>query len=344
MGGSPEPSLIGAGGDQGQSPAGGAGSVPPWQAVIRVDPQRSLDARHTPYPQPRGFLPCLPMTSLDQPDVPAPPCVNPPPPRPPRGDQAAEDESVGIRQYSAATVLGLWAAVTAPMAGLAFAVGPLLAPHLALQRGLLHWVLMVVGMMWQFVLSVVLLKREGPLTWASVRGRIRLNAPRAPRGGATRARLWWWVVPVLVVNLGLGYAAGPLDDLWSRITGLQEPAWAAIRSLADPQFVGQWWIVALALVSAVFNYVLGEELFFHGILLPRMRQAFGRWDWVVNTVLFGLYHVHKIWFWPSMVIGSLGLAWAARRYRSLWMSIIVHGVEAVFVVLVVAVVAGWWLP
>jgi hypothetical protein len=46
-----------------------------------------------------------------------------------------------------------------------------------------------------------------------------------------------------------------------------------------------------------------------------MAGVFGRWDWVANTVLFGLYHVHKIWFWPSMIASSFGYAWAARRFQ-----------------------------
>ena len=87
--------------------------------------------------------------------------------------------------------------------------------------------------------------------------------------------------------------------------------------------------------------MLGEELLFRGVLLPRMTGVFGRWDWVANTVLFGLYHVHKFWYWPSLIIGSLGIAWAAKRYRSFWMAVVVHGVEGIMVlVLVVAVLLG----
>ena len=58
--------------------------------------------------------------------------------------------------------------------------------------------------------------------------------------------------------------------------------------------------------------------------------------------LFGLYHVHKIWSWPSMITSSFGYAWAARRYCSLWMGVIVHGVEGFFIVLVLAVILGWY--
>src|SRR5215203_4416199 len=58
----------------------------------------------------------------------------------------------------------------------------------------------------------------------------------------------------------------------------------------------------------IFNYILGEELIFRGVLLPRMAGVFGRWDWVANSVLFGLYHVHKIWAWPTMIASAFGVA------------------------------------
>lgn len=117
--------------------------------------------------------------------------------------------------------------------------------------------------------------------------------------------------------------------------GAIEPAYADLATLNDPALQGQWWILGLALISCSFNYLLGEELLFRGVLLPQMAGVFGRWDWVANTVLFGLYHVHKFWYWPSLIIGSFGIAWATKRYRSMWMGVIVHGVEATFVLVVV---------
>jgi hypothetical protein len=56
----------------------------------------------------------------------------------------------------------------------------------------------------------------------------------------------------------------------------------------------------------------------------------------------GPYHVHKIWAWPSMIAGAFNMAWAAKRYRSMWMGVIVHGLEGFFIVLIVAVLAGWY--
>ena len=91
-------------------------------------------------------------------------------------------------------------------------------------------------------------------------------------------------------------------------------------------------IVALA----VFNTVLGEELLFRGLLLPRMRAVFGKGDWVVNGVLFTLYHLHMPWVMPTTFVDGIFLdAYATRRFQSAWMGIILHSVQSVFVVAVV---------
>ena len=64
------------------------------------------------------------------------------------------------KQYSLTKILVIWAAATAPMALLAWVVGPALIPHTSLHPGLVHWMLMVVGMMWQFVVSLIVLRHE----------------------------------------------------------------------------------------------------------------------------------------------------------------------------------------
>ncbi len=257
---------------------------------------------------------------------------------------ARVEGAADTKQYSLTKILAIWASVTVPMGVLAWVVGPAIIPHTSLHPGLVHWMLMVVGMTWQFVVSLAVLRHElGGLHWPTLKKRIWLNLPRDPKTGKPRKVLFLWAVPAFAAN-GLGaYLATRLDAAWTDwLPGFDEPWYANAQVLADPQFQGQWWILGLALTSMIFNYILGEELLFRGVLLPRMAGVFGRWDWVANTVLFGLYHVHKIWAWPSMIASSFGIAWAAKRYRSFWMGVIVHGLEGFFIVLIVAVLAGWY--
>ena len=86
---------------------------------------------------------------------------------------------------------------------------------------------------------------------------------------------------------------------------------------------------------AVFNTVLGEELLFRGLLLPRMRGVFGRGDWVANGVLFAGYHLHIPWVIPTILVDILALAYPSRRFQSAWMGIIVHSAQSVIITLVV---------
>ena len=89
----------------------------------------------------------------------------------------------------------------------------------------------------------------------------------------------------------------------------------------------------------IFNAVLGEDLLFRGLLLPRMNKQFGRWDWVANGVLFALYHVRVPWVIPQALLDTFIVAYPSKRYRSALIGIIVHSAQSiVFVTLTLAVV------
>ena len=82
----------------------------------------------------------------------------------------------------------------------------------------------------------------------------------------------------------------------------------------------------------IFNTVLGEELLFRGLLLPRMNRAFGRGDWAANGVLFAAYHVATPWMMPATVlIDTFAIAYPAKRYQSAWIGIAVHSAQSVFI-------------
>jgi len=97
---------------------------------------------------------------------------------------------------------------------------------------------------------------------------------------------------------------------------------------------GGWF--AVVVVFVVCNTVIGEELLFRGLLLPRMRAVFGRRDWLANGALFALYHSHQPWSIPGSVVEGIFLeAYPSRRFQSAWMGIIVHSVQSVFVIAIV---------
>ena len=267
----------------------------------------------------------------------------------------AQSASGGVgrsEQYSLARILGIWALAAVPMGILGWIVFPLLAPDSEsdpLEFGVTRVVLLTLGLVWLFVLSMIIVRREeGDLRWVTLKRRLRLNTPRDPTTGEPRARLWLWVVPFLVaVALVELVLDPPLENVSvSVFPFLAEPAGYSFDAFLGSQEILQrleraWWFFALFVISAVFNTMLGEEFLFRGVLLPRTEGVFGRWSWVANSVLFGLYHVHQPWGIPNSVLTGLLYTYPAYRYRSTWMAIILHSVQRVYIAfLVLGVVLG----
>ncbi|GAB3051341.1 hypothetical protein GCM10027053_08460 [Intrasporangium mesophilum] len=242
------------------------------------------------------------------------------------GIQVGEPQPTPIPQYSLKRILAVWAAAALPMAALAWVAAPLLAGALdgpsAWPRALL--LCLTAGLAWQLVLVVASVRREqGTLRWSVVKDALWLHAPTSPRSGRRGGRVWWVLVP-LVLAVAAKEALPKIPAPANRDQGL------FLQSLDGREFFsGNWLWFALTVTMMVLNTVLGEELLFRGLLLPRMRGAFGRWDWLANGILFGLYHLHLPWSIPANLIDTFFISWPASRYRSALIGICVHSVQTV---------------
>src|SRR3990172_8950551 len=107
----------------------------------------------------------------------------------PRANAAAE---MG-EQYSLARILGIWALAAIPMAILSWIVFPALSPDFnsdPLGAGVTRIVLLMIGLIWLFVLSMIIVRQEeGDLRWETVKRRLHLTTPRDPGTGETRRGL-----------------------------------------------------------------------------------------------------------------------------------------------------------
>jgi membrane protease YdiL (CAAX protease family) len=253
----------------------------------------------------------------------------------------AEDE-----QYSLSKIVGIWALATAPMVLLAFVVTPAVIKWFNIPPSvpsfLVFWPFMIIGLMWQFVLSLLIVRREyGNVKWQTIRKRMCYNKPLDPRTGKYSRWLFLWVIPFIA----LSYASQlvPLPDVVGTIFPFVDklPKYS-LSQLMIPEYKGVWWLLVLTLITIPFNYFLGEEFLFRGILLPKMRGVFGRWDWFFNGVFFGMYHLHKPLGIPHQILFSgLILSYPAKRFRSNWMAVIIHGTEAfIAVAIIIGIILG----
>jgi membrane protease YdiL (CAAX protease family) len=224
---------------------------------------------------------------------------------------------------------------------LSWVVFPALSPDFGsdpLGAGVTRMGLLIVGLIWLFVLSmIIVLREEDDLRWVTIKRRLRLNTPRDPKTGETRRRLWLWAILFIIMSVMWDVAITPsADKLWVSIFPfLAEPPGYDFGMIFQSQeildrLVGAWWFFGLFVVSSVFNDFLGEEFLFRGVLLPKMEGVFGRWSWVANGVLFAFYHVHQPWGILANVVSGLFLAFPSWRFRSTWMAVIVHSVQNVY--------------
>jgi membrane protease YdiL (CAAX protease family) len=250
-------------------------------------------------------------------------------------------QEIQLPQYSRRRVLGLCALVTLPMVLLTWVITPALIPLVPVPAVLLYWILLLANAAWMIGLSLWILRREeGNLKWETIRARILLNGPRNPKTGQRRIRYYGWLFPCLfiafvVIILSLFYQLFFFDLHW-----LVWPSFAYISEVGSPEFAGQWGWLAVVFVVWLLNMFLAEELFFRGLLLPRMRGAFGRLDWVANAILNGLFYLAAPFAIPFRFLLALLAAGPARRYRSTQLALAVRTLEGVVVMILAVIGVG----
>ncbi len=235
---------------------------------------------------------------------------------------------VAIRQYSKTAVFGIWAAAALPMALLAWVIAPSMADALSGGRPLARALLITLtaGLAWQAVLAFGLVAHEqGSLRWSVLRQAMWLQSPRSPRSGRIGGRVWLIVIPLII--------AFALEGMIPDLAPVASHDLATFLGEESGQTLLQESILWPALLFGLLflNTVVGEELLFRGVLLPRMAGAFGRADWVMNGVLFAVYHLHMPWVIPAALLDMFIISYPVKRYRSAWIGIIVHSAQSVVV-------------
>ena len=239
---------------------------------------------------------------------------------------------VEVTQFGVGAILLMFAWPAAWYTLLIYVIGRHFIPAGGTTPTWLRLLVMVLGPGAELVAGLILLRREGyRLTPGAVRARIRLRWPKGWKA-------WGLAAVVLVLGMSISMAMGPANRALASVPGFAPPAWwgaasnptVKVTGAADVfpgiGLTGNYAFVALYLtIGFVFN-IVGEEIYYRGYLLPRMRGVFGRWDWVANGVLFTLKHIYQRWSFPGILIGGLSFAFAVGPLGSLPLAMVYHWV------------------
>jgi hypothetical protein len=238
------------------------------------------------------------------------------------------DQSGALEAYSWKRILLLWSLATVPMVVLTWLVAPWLIARSRVPAALVFFFSSSLGMAGQGALAWGLLRQEAPAwTVAGLRRRLWLVTPRHPRTQRSGRKPYLWLVPLVGVAALALLVSQALVALTMAFHFLREPAvsrffpsYAKTFGLMSPELAGQWWLLLVVPAVGLLG-LAGEELFFRGLLLPRTR---GRASWLANALLSSLHYLYIPWMVPARLVATIGPVWAARRYRSNWIPVLVR--------------------
>jgi uncharacterized protein len=115
----------------------------------------------------------------------------------------------------------------------------------------------------------------------------------------------------------------PLNEIITAKLFSWLPGWFTVQDFTD---YSRQVIILTLILNLLLNGFLAplvEEFYFRGYLLPRM-QAWGKWAFVLNAVLFSLYHFWQPYIWLTLMISLLPMTYMVWKTRDLRVGIYTH--------------------
>jgi membrane protease YdiL (CAAX protease family) len=101
------------------------------------------------------------------------------------------------------------------------------------------------------------------------------------------------------------------------------PSWYTVQDFAG---YGKEKIQITLVANLLLNGLLApciEELYFRGYLLPRM-EAWGKYAFVANAVLFSFYHFWQVYIYLTLIIALLPMTYMTWKTRDVRLAIVTH--------------------
>lgn len=130
---------------------------------------------------------------------------------------------------------------------------------------------------------------------------------------------WLWIIGSLII-IGIFTAIFQfVVELFYEEVSLQPP-FIAFETLD----AGRYWIIAAWIPFWILN-IMGEEILWRGVILPRQEISFGRQAWLINAMGWTLFHIAFGWvmvvlFSPILFI----LPYVTQKAQNTWVAVIIH--------------------
>jgi membrane protease YdiL (CAAX protease family) len=209
-------------------------------------------------------------------------------------------------------------AIYIPAAMLMYGMTTYLIPHLSKATGqetILFWFIVAgLGIFTPLIVTGLLMLRSEGYHFSKKTWRERLRFRKV-----TKSDLVWSIGGLVLV----GILSGLLLKLLELIVGQfdHSPAFMSFEPLSE----GRYWLLLVWAPYWILN-ILGEELFWRGVMLPRQELAFGKYTWIVHGFGWGLFHIAFGWQLMITLIPLLFIqSYIVQKTKNSWIGVIMHG-------------------
>ena len=136
---------------------------------------------------------------------------------------------------------------------------------------------------------------------------------------------WLWTLVgfiVIGVTVGLIMSAGEWAAKAGLISGFNtSPSFIEF----EPFGPSQRWMLLIWLTMFFFN-IMGEELLWRGYILPRQELAHRKYAWIINCILWFVFHISFGWSLMLMLLPlMLVIPYLVQKRANTWIGVILHG-------------------
>ena len=143
------------------------------------------------------------------------------------------------------------------------------------------------------------------------------------RNKLSSSKLILYSIGLVVLMFLIWGVTQPLDKIITDKIFSWLPSWYTVQDFKGYSKTSIEITLVLNLLLNGFLAPLIEEYYFRGYLLPRM-TAWGKWAFVVNTVLFSLYHFWQPYVYLTLIIALLPMIYLVWKTKDLRLAILTH--------------------
>lgn len=130
---------------------------------------------------------------------------------------------------------------------------------------------------------------------------------------------WLWGMGGIIA---IGILSYPIMMLIETLTGPvdHQPPFMQFDTLGP----GRYWILLIWLPYWLFN-IMGEEILWRGVILPRQEISFGKYAWIIQGLGWGLFHVAFGWQLLVTLIPILFVqSYIVQKRKNSWIGVLIH--------------------